>query len=291
MGQSSPGRTLSTEGTQVLCLIGDPISSARSPVLFNELFQRSKIDALCVPLHVKAEDLGGFWAGFRHVGNASGLLVTMPHKRAFAALVDDLDPTSRQVGSVNVARREPSGRWRGAVFDGWGCVLGMLWDGHDPRGKRVLLVGCGGAGSSIGFALARMGPSLIAVADIDAAAARRVAGAISAECPDCPVIASAADPDGFDIVVNATPLGMYPGDPSPVDVSRLRPGTVVVDIVTKADRTAFSVAAAELGCATQSGQAMHEGQAVYAASFLGLDYWPAHRPKLPLPFPVIAPAL
>lgn len=271
--------------TQILCLIGDPISSVRSPALFNTLFEASNTDAVCIPLRVSTENLGAFWSGFRTIGNIAGLLVTMPHKRLMAAYVDDLDPTSQQVGAINVARREANGRWRGAIFDGWGCVLGMLWEGNDPTGKRILLVGCGGAGSAIAFALAQMNPERLAIYDLNNAAAERVAGGVSAAFPQCPVTVSEPDPSGFDIVINATPLGMAAGDPFPVDADRLAPGMAVIDVVTKPDPTAFSLAAQQRGCRTQSGKAMHEGQAVYAAAFFGQTYWPAHRRHLPLPGP------
>jgi len=271
--------------TQLLCLIGDPISAARSPALFNALFEESQTNSVCIPIHIRSGDLDAFWAGFRQIGNLAGLLVTMPHKRPMASLVDDLDPTSRQVGAINVARREANGRWRGAIFDGWGCVLGMLWEGHDPTGKRILLVGCGGAGSAIAFALAQMNVERLAIFDIDSRLAERVSAQISVEFPQTQVGVHAPDPAGFDIVVNATPLGMASGDPLPFDVSRLRPGMVVVDVVTKPDPTALGLAALERGCQIQSGRPMHEGQAVYAAAFFGLSYWPRHRTKLVPPGP------
>jgi shikimate dehydrogenase len=269
--------------TQMLCLIGDPISAVQSPALFNTLFEASGTDAVCIPLQVSAEGLGAFWTGFRQIGNLAGLLVTMPHKRLIVPYLDVLDPSSAQVGAVNVARREADGRWRGAIFDGWGCVLGMIWDGNDPTGKRILLVGCGGAGSAIGFALAQMSPARLAIFDLDAQVARHVAGRISAAFPVEVEHVRASDPAGYDIVVNATPLGMSPGDPLPFDVDRLRPGTIVVDVVTKPDPTALNLAARDRGCRTQSGRPMHEGQAVYAARFFGLDYWPTHRPRVALP--------
>lgn len=271
--------------TQVLCLIGDPISSVRSPALFNSLFEESKTNAVCIPLRVPAENLAAFWSGVRQIDNLAGLLVTMPHKRPMASYVDDLDATARQVGAINVARREANGRWRGAIYDGWGCVLGMLWEGNDPTNKRILLVGCGGAGSAIGFALAQMKPARLAIFDVDEMAAGRLARDISAAFPLCPISVSEPDPAGFDIVINATPLGMAPSDPFPVDVDRLRPEMAVVDVVTKPDPTAFGLAARERGCRTQSGRAMHEGQAVYAAAFFGQRYWPPHRNKVALPGP------
>ncbi|WP_240539684.1 shikimate dehydrogenase [Rhizobium sp. CCGE 510] len=283
---SHPIPALDIDGaTRLLFLIGDPISSVRSPALFNSLFEESKTNAVCIPLCVSAENLEGFWSGVRQTGNLAGLLVTMPHKRLMASRVDDLDPTAQQVGAINVARREANGRWRGAIFDGWGCVLGMLWEGNDPTGKRILLVGCGGAGSAIGFALAQMNPARLAIFDLDTTVAGRVAAQISAAFPLCPVTVSEPDPTGFDIVINATPLGMNPGDPFPVDVERLRPGMAVVDVVTKPDPTAFGLAARERGCRTQSGRAMHEGQAVYAAAFFGQRYWPPHREKVVPPGP------
>lgn len=273
--------------TQLLCLIGDPISSVQSPALFNTLFEESQTSAVCIPVHLPAASLEAFWTGFRQIGNIAGLLVTMPHKRPMASYVDDLDPTSQQVGAINVARREENGRWRGAIFDGWGCVLGMLWEGNDPTGKRILLVGCGGAGSAIAFALAQMKPDRLAIHDLDMRAAERVVAQISAAFPSCSVCVGEPDPAAYDIVINATPLGMAAGDPFPVDIDRLRPGMAVVDVVTKPDPTAFGLAARERGCRTQSGRAMHEGQAVYAAAFFGQRYWPSHRAKLPLPGPSI----
>jgi shikimate dehydrogenase len=277
--------------TQLFCLIGDPISSVQSPALFNALFEASSTNAVCIPVHLRAGDLDAFWAGFRQIGNIAGLLVTMPHKRPMAALVDDIDPTSRQVGAINVARREADGRWRGAIFDGWGCVLGMLWEGNDPTGKRVLLVGCGGAGSAIAFALSQMNVDRLAIFDVDVQVAERVAAQVSSVFPQCPVSVHEPDPNGFDIVINATPLGMASGDHFPFDVDRLRPGMVVVDVVTKPDPTALGLAARERGCRTQSGRAMHEGQAVYAAAFFGLRYWPSHRAELALPGPIGAQIL
>jgi len=272
--------------TQLLCLIGDPISSVRSPALFNALFEQSLTNAVCIPIHVRSKDLDAFWGGFRQVGNIAGLLVTMPHKRLMASRVDDLDPSSQQVGAISVARREANGRWRGAIFDGWGCVLGMLWEGHDPASKRILLVGCGGAGSAIGFALAQMNPAQLALFDLDKQVAEGVAVTISDAFPDCPVTVGESDPAGFDIIINATSLGMAPEDPLPFDVDRLRLGMVVVDVVTKPDPTALGAAARERGCHVISGRSMHEGQAVYAAAFFGFRYWPAHRAEMPLPGPL-----
>src|SRR5688572_24437243 len=145
-----------TGRTRVLVLVGDPIYAAKSPQLFNPLFVTQGRDAICIPMQVPADGLDAFVAGIRRVDNLDGLLVTMPHKTRMMEFVDELNPSARAVGAINVVRNL-NGRWAGAMFDGWGCVLGMRWEGHDPRGRRVFLVGAGGAGSAIAFAVAEAG--------------------------------------------------------------------------------------------------------------------------------------
>jgi len=96
-------------------------------------------------MQVASDGFDAFVAGMRRVANLDGLLVTMPHKIRMAELVDELHPSAGAIGAVNIVRNA-QGRWTGAMFDGWGCVLGMRWEGHDPRGQRVFLIGAGGAG-------------------------------------------------------------------------------------------------------------------------------------------------
>jgi shikimate dehydrogenase len=254
--------------TRLLGIIGDPIDQVRSPSLFNQLFMESHKNAICVPFHVPAKQL------------------TVPHKREMTALVEHLDETSRQVGAVNVARREPDGTWTGAIFDGWGCVLGLLWDGYDPAGQRVLLIGAGGAGSAIAFALAKAGARRISIFDVDLSLSTAVADAMRQAVPGCETRLSPPDPADHDIVINASPVGMQRDDPLPIDPDQLRPGSVVVDIITKPDPTRLCEAALARGCHVQGGQAMHEGQAVYASRFFGLSFWPPGRPVIDVPQPV-----
>ena len=276
---------ITTGATRLLLLIGDPISSVRSPQLFNRLFSEQGRDAMCAPLHVPAEELGVVFAGLKAIRNLDGILVTMPHKQAALNLLDDLDDTARQVGAVSVARRESDDSWTGAIFDGWGCVLGMRWEGIEPRGRRVLLVGAGGAGSAIAFAVAQAGARMLTICDVAACKARQLADSVGKAAGSCDTGVGSPDARGYDIVINATPAGMHLGDPMPIDPEQLDEGAAVVDIITKPDPTPLCAAARKRGCHAQGGAAMHEGQAVYAARFLGLAYWPAGRPKVALPGP------
>jgi shikimate dehydrogenase len=254
-------------------LVGDPLTTAKSPDLLNRLFAEQGADAVCVPFQVGADGLSAFVTGARVMKNLAGVLVTMPHKQRMMAFVDDLHSTARQVGALNVIRCDEDGRWVGAVFDGLGCVLGMQWEGNHPANKSVLLIGAGGAGRAIAFAVGSAGARSLAIFDVDEGRAKDLAESVAA-ATGCRTRAGSADPRGHEVVINATPLGMKPDDPIPVDVNRLEPGSIVVDIVNSPDPTPLCRAARARGCRTQGGRPMHEGQAVHALRFLGFHYLP-----------------
>jgi shikimate dehydrogenase len=262
--------------TRLYGLVGDPLNSAKSPALLNRLFSEQAADAVCVPFIVRADDLSAFAAGARAMRNLSGVLVTMPHKQRMLDFVDELHPTARQVGAVNVVRCDDDGRWVGAMFDGLGCVLGMQWDGHHPTDKTVLLVGAGGAGRAIAFAVAAAGARTLTVCDIDERRAEDLARSVAATT-GCRASAGPADPQGIDIVINATALGMNAADPLPIDPRRLDAASLVVDIVNSPEPTPLCRAARARGCHIQDGRPMHQGQAVHALRFLGFEYLPEGR--------------
>jgi shikimate dehydrogenase len=265
-----------TGKTRLYGLVGSPLKSARSPELLNRLFIEKRVDAVCIPLVVDANGLSAFVTGARAMRNLSGVLVTMPHKERMLDLVDELHPTARQVGAVNVIRCDHDGRWVGAMFDGLGCVLGMQWEGYRSADKTVLLVGAGGAGRAIAFAVASAGARALTISDVDERRAHDLAEAVAA-ATRCRATAGPGDPQDFEIVINATPLGMNADDALPVDPQRLNPSSLVVDIVNSPEPTPLGRAARARGCSTQDGRPMHEGQAVHALRFLGFDYLPEGR--------------
>jgi shikimate dehydrogenase len=206
--------------------------------------------------------------GLKAIGNLDGIIITVPHKMHMLELVDEVLVTGRRVGAINAARRDPDGRWIGDNFDGKGFVAGLRRHGHDPKGKRTLLVGAGGAGSAVGFGLAEAGAAPLTIFDVDRAKAERLARDIAAAFPASRAAVGAADAAGCALVVNATPIGMAPGDPSPVDPAGFAPGMVVADVVILAQDTPLLVAARGCGCAVVGGRAMTEGQAQELAGFL-----------------------
>lgn len=262
-----------TGTTRLYGLVGDPLATAKSPELLNRLFIEQRADAACVPFRVKTDNLSAFVTGARAMANLSGVLVTMPHKQRMLAFVDELHPTARQVGALNVIRCDDDGHWVGAIFDGLGCVLGMQWEGNHPANKSVLLIGAGGAGRAIAFAVASAGARILTIFDVDERRADDLANSV-ATATGCRTHSGAPDPHGCEIVINATPLGMSPDDPMPIDPSGLEPGSTVVDIINSPEPTPLCRAARARGCRTQGGRPMHEGQAVHALRFLGFDYVP-----------------
>src|SRR6185295_6340545 len=202
--------------TRLYGLVGDPLNTAKSPELLNRLFIVQRADAVCVPFQVEADDLSAFVSGARAMKNLSGVLVTMPHKQRMMAFVDDLHPTARQVGALNGIRCHDDGRWVGAIFDGLGCVRGMQGEGNHPANKSVLLIGAGGAGRAIAFAVASAGARTLTIFDVDERRADDLAESVAA-ATRCRTQFGAPDPRGCDIVINASALGLNPDDPTPVN--------------------------------------------------------------------------
>jgi shikimate dehydrogenase len=264
-----------TGATRVYLHLAHPSAHARTPQVMNAEFAQRGVDAVAVSADVAPGDLGGFARGLRGWRNLAGLSVTMPHKEALASHVDELTGPAALIGAVNVVRREPDGRLVAANTDGSGFVIGLRQAGHELSGRRVLLAGAGGAGRAVAFAVAEAGAIHLTIANRTTARAERLARDIAAAYPAVTVAAGPADPAGHDVVVNATSLGMRPGDPLPVRAGGLAPGTLVCDIVTRPERTRLLDEAAARGCVPHPSLPMLAGQVDLILEFLGLS---GHRP-------------
>lgn len=242
--------------TRLIAHLGYPTESFRAPMIYNPYFARHGIDAVVVPMGCKAEDYPGFLRLVFRLSNIHGALVTMPHKVKTMALLDEASTTARVAGSCNAIRLGPDGQLIGDQFDGEGFVRGALRKGAVLEGARALVVGSGGVGSAIAASLAAAGLRELAVHDVHAATAEGLADRLRQHYPALVVTSGSDDPDGFDVVVNATPLGMSEGDPLPMDASRIAPGTFVGEVVMKHEITPFLAAVRERGCAYQVGTDM-----------------------------------
>ena len=242
--------------TTLIAHLGYPTTTFKSPMIYNPYFEDAGIDAVVMPMGVQADDYPAFLTQLVRVTNLRGALVTMPHKVTTMSLADEVTPTATIAGAANALLKRPDGSLLADMFDGAGFVRGMERRGRSAYGASALVVGSGGVGSAIAASLAGADVSRIGLYDVNTASAEALGDRLTKHYPDLEVITGSNDPAGWDIVVNATPLGMNEGDPLPMDMSRLGPGTFVGEVVMKQAITAFLAAAEERGCEIQVGTDM-----------------------------------
>lgn len=242
--------------TKLIAHLGYPTESFRAPMIYNPYFAKHGIDAVVVPMGCRAENYAAFVKPLFQLSNIQGALVTMPHKVTTMELLDEVMTTAKVAGSCNAIRVESDGRLVGDQFDGEGFVRGARRKGAVLEGARALVVGSGGVGSAIAASLAAAGVGSMAVYDNHRPMMESLAQRLRQAYPALPVSVGSKDPDGFDVVVNATPLGMKEGDALPMDVRRIAPATFVGEVVMKQEMTPFLVAVRDRGCAFQVGTDM-----------------------------------
>jgi shikimate dehydrogenase len=245
-----------TGKTRLVAHLGYPTGAFKAPMIYNPYFEQAGIDAVVVPMGVRPEDYAAFLRPLFRLSNIHGALVTMPHKIATVALLDEVTPTVKIAGSCNAIVRRDDGSLLGDMFDGAGFVRGVERKGRALPGARTLVVGCGGVGSAIAASLAAAGVAEIDLYDAHLPTADALAGRLREHYPKLVVRTGSNSPSGYDVVVNATPLGMKESDPLPLDVSLLAPGTFVGEVVMKEEFTPFLRAAMERGCPVQVGTDM-----------------------------------
>ena len=236
--------------------LGWPTESFKAPMIYNPWFESQGIDAVVMPFGVTPADYPDLFRLLFRIKNLHGALVTMPHKVTTIGLVDELTATAQIAGACNAVLRRPDGSLLGDMFDGAGFVRGVERKGRPIAGARALVVGCGGVGCAIAASLAAAGLAAIGLFDPAPGSAEALAGRLRRNYPALQVATGSNDPDGHDIVVNATPLGMRAGDPLPVDPARIGPGAFVGEVVMKEERTPLLRAAMAKGCAVQVGTDM-----------------------------------
>jgi len=247
---------LITGHTEIIAHIGYPTHSFKAPMIYNPYFDSANIDAVVVPMGCKAEDYSVFLKSVFTLANIRGALITMPHKVTTVGLLDEVSAAVKVAGACNAVKRLPDGRLVGDMFDGEGFVRGVLRKGLKLQGARVLVVGSGGVGCAIAASLAGAGIAAITLYDVNDASAKALGARLKEHHPHIAVQTGSNDPQGYDLVVNATPMGMNPGDPLPIDMDRVSSNTFIGEVVMKTEVTPFLAAARAKGCATQVGTDM-----------------------------------
>jgi shikimate dehydrogenase len=242
--------------TTLIAHLGYPTEAFKAPMIYNPWFEKSGIDAVVVPMGVKPEDYASFLPLVFRMTNIRGALVTMPHKITTVGLVDEVTPTARIAGACNAILKRPDGTLVGDQFDGAGFVRGVERKGRPLKGARALVLGSGGVGSAIAASMAAAGVAELALFDTSAASVEALAERLREHYPLLAVTTGSRDPAGFDVIVNATPLGMKDTDPLPFDIERIAPSTFVGEVVMKSEYTPLLRAAKDKGCAVQVGTDM-----------------------------------
>lgn len=257
--------------TKVCGLIGDPVEHSLSPSIQNAAFDHLGLDYVYAVFPVTRNNLKKAIEGMRSLG-LHGLNVTMPHKTDVTRYLDELDETAKSVGSVNTILNS-NGSLIGYTTDGIGALRALRYGGADPSGKKIVLLGAGGASRSVSFALIREAKESVILNRTSEKAERLVHDITTLLGGSAKVTAGRLTNENVekalidaDILINATPVGMHPKEQeTPVDRKLLRPGLVVFDLVYEPLETRLLREAAQIGAKTVNGLSMlvHQG----AASF------------------------
>jgi len=259
-----------TGKTHLLMLIADPVAHVRAAQFVNPIFEKKSLDAFLVPIHVRTAELADVVPGLAKLGNVKGLIITIPHKEPMARLCSELGANAKMVAAVNVVRVEPGGRMVGEMFDGEGLVATARTSGIDYKGRRVLILGAGGAGRAIAFAMAQEDAGEIFIHNRTAARAHNLVADIKTHFPSTNV-STVLTPNArrIDLVVNCTSVGLHAGDAAPLDLATLTRETDVIDIIAVRETELMKAAKAK-GCKVVGGRPMIELQLNQQMAFIGM---------------------
>jgi shikimate dehydrogenase len=247
--------------TRLFGIVGHPIEQVRSPEIITAELTRRGHDAVLVPMHVLPEEFDEVLPQILRLQNLGGLVFTIPFKGRATALAHELGAQARTLGVINALGRTSDGRWRGDIFDGIGCVEAFRRRGIPLAGKRVMLIGAGGAGSAIAAAVAGERPASLAVYDVDPARAGALAAKVGARHAQSVAVAD------VDVLMNATPVGMLDDPRLPIAATTLPRELVVFDAIVKPEITPLLALAKSCGCATVGGREMMLGQIARIVDF------------------------
>jgi shikimate dehydrogenase len=260
-----------TGTTQLYMIVGHPISQVKSPEIFNEWFGKKGIDAVMIPLDITADGLSAFAQLFRASDNIHGVVVTIPYKAQITPYIDRPSPQVSALGAANVLRRTPAREIEGDMVDGKGFLRALGEKGVSVKAKHIFIIGCGGAGSAIAWAALEAGAAKVSLLNRHHEKAQDLRGRLAPHFPGQDIEAVTVPPARFDIVFNATPLGMSPTDPLPMPIHTISADAVVTDAVTAPPVTPFLVGARKKGHRIQTGREMVIGQFPLIAEYFGIE--------------------
>ncbi|HBI83538.1 shikimate dehydrogenase [Orrella sp. NBD-18] len=257
-----------TGKTKLYAIVADPILQVKTPQAINAWISKHDVDGVLVPMHVSASGLKALVEGLRGMINFGGLVVTVPHKTTIIHLCDEVSQAAKMVGAVNIIRRESDGKLHGDILDGKGFVTGLTRHGIEVKDKKVFLAGAGGAANAIAFSLCEAGIRELGVYNRTSPKVEDMFARLSNVYPNIKMTVATASPKGYDLVVNATSLGMAETDSLPLNVDDLVADQIVAEIIMRPALTPLLAAAQAKGCRIQYGLPMLESQIDLMAEFM-----------------------
>jgi shikimate dehydrogenase len=269
--------------TQPFAVLGHPIGHTLSPVMHNASIRSLARDAIYLAFDVAPERLLEVLPSMRDMG-FGGVNLTVPLKEVAFEGLSDLDETARRLGAVNTVEFLEGGGLRGHNTDGTGFLKAVEESfGATVEGKRVFVCGGGGAGRAVALTCCAAGAAGVAVSDIDESRAQKICDEIVAQFP---AVAAEVVPAGeaawvaagqaADLIVQSTPIGMKPEDPSVLPAGAFREGQWAFDLVYMYPRTAFMRSAEAAGAKVANGLGMllHQGARAF-------EIWTGSEPDVP----------
>ncbi len=261
--------------TKIYGCLADPIDHVKAPTIFTSIFKEKKIDAVMIPIHVNSHTLENVINSLKSIQNFNGMTITIPHKKSIATLCDYLEPNAQFTESVNWVKFDKNRKLIGNNFDGDGFVNGFKSQNFLFKDKNICLFGAGGAAVSIACSIAREKIKSLKIINRDHNKANNIITKIKSTFKDLHI--EAADHNGnyslneFDIIINATSLGLKKDDKLPFDVERSSINSIIADIIMQPEETELLIKAKNLGRSVHYGKYMIESQIDLVGNFL--DLW------------------
>ena len=267
-----------TSHTNILCVIGHPIEHSMSPIMWNPALQELGLDYIYVAFDVHPDNLEKAMNGIRSL-EIKGVNVTLPHKKTIIKYIDEVESLALKIGAINTIKNE-EGVLKARNTDASGAKKSLLEMGLDISGKNILILGSGGVSRAIAYILAEEANKIV-LTDLIEERATLIADEIKSSMK--------VDIEGYlssediiekyikkaDILINATPIGMYPRvDETPVPKDLLHDDLFVFDVVYNPLETKLMKQAAEIGCEILGGLDMLVNQGM-----LAFEWWLNRKPN------------
>lgn len=245
--------------TKITGLFGYPVEHSLSPAMHNAAFEALGLNYCYVTFLVHPDFLKEAVAAIRAL-NLAGVNVTVPHKEKVLTFLDEIDREAYIIGAVNTIVNS-DGRLKGYNTDGRGFMQSLFECGISVEDKEVLIVGAGGAARALSYYLCKEAKR-VCLFDIEKKKAEKLVNDFKNIFNNISNIDNVSNIDNFNILINATPLGLREEDPLPFDTNLLRGDQIVYDLIYK--NTRLLNESAKRGCIILNGLGMLLWQGVFA---------------------------